>query len=59
MNLFSEGERRFTLKKESRALKIDGAVACCLSHVAARIVTAKGAMKRMGSQPGRTPVYFP
>lgn len=55
--LDADGDKRFTMRKETRALKIDGAVALTLAHVAARIVTAAGHTKSYGSRPGRSMVH--
>jgi hypothetical protein len=54
------GEKLYVMVKERRnsPLKIDLAMAGCLSWQARGMAIAKGAMQRHGSKPGRTTVYM-
>ena len=55
-----QGEKLYVMVKERRGspLKIDLAMAGCLSWQARGMAIAKGAMKRHGSKPGRTTIYM-
>jgi phage terminase large subunit-like protein len=61
LNITDErGEKLYVMVKERRnsPLKIDLAMAGCLSWQARGMAVAKGAMQQHGSKPGRTTVYM-